>query len=205
MDKKGTKEKILDCANELFAQKGFSGTSIRDISNAANVNVSAINYHFSNKEGLYQAIFEKNCSWFEEELQRIGEDKNLNTIQFVEKMYSFFLENGPSLMNSFKILLNDDVNPPPNDKPEMGPPGGEFLLEVITRDVGEQIPFEARFWAMRMIFSNLIHMGIMMSTSYVCSHKAHLPLMCKEHQIKDFDHMVDALLGYIRNNPNKWT
>lgn len=198
MDKKSTKAKILECANEIFAQKGFSGTSIRDISNAAEVNVSAINYHFSNKEGLYQAVFETSCEWFEKELERIGEDKSLTTKQFVEIMFSFFLDNGPHLMNSFKMLLTSECHPPATSKPEMGPPGGEYLLEAITRDIGEEVPFEKRFWAMRMIFSNLIHVGIMMSTTYVKDHKSHLPFMNKEQQIKDFGHLVEALLEYIK-------
>ena len=46
----------MDVAGELFAEQGFRQTSIRDICAHANVNLSAVNYHFRDKEGLYEAI-----------------------------------------------------------------------------------------------------------------------------------------------------
>ena len=55
---KDTRTKILRVAAHLFAQKGFSGTSVRDIVSAAGENVSAINYHFGSKQKLYQATLE---------------------------------------------------------------------------------------------------------------------------------------------------
>ena len=55
---KDTRTKILRAAARLFAQKGFSGTSVRDIVSAAGENVAAINYHFGSKQKLYQATLE---------------------------------------------------------------------------------------------------------------------------------------------------
>lgn len=51
---KDTRTKLLRTAARLFAQKGFSGTSVRDIITAAGVNVSAINYYFGDKRKLYR-------------------------------------------------------------------------------------------------------------------------------------------------------
>lgn len=51
---KDTRKKILRTATQLFAKKGFSGTSVRDIVTQAHVNVSAINYYFGNKRALYK-------------------------------------------------------------------------------------------------------------------------------------------------------
>jgi AcrR family transcriptional regulator len=50
-----SKEKLLQAASKLFADKGFEGVSVKDIEVAAGVNASLIHYHFKNKEGLYQA------------------------------------------------------------------------------------------------------------------------------------------------------
>ena len=55
---KDTRTKILRAAARLFAQKGFSGTSVRDIVSAAGENVAAIHYHFGSKQKLYRATLE---------------------------------------------------------------------------------------------------------------------------------------------------
>jgi len=58
MDNIETKDKILAAAKELFAQKGFDGTSTREIVNAAGVNISLISYHFGGKENLFFSMFD---------------------------------------------------------------------------------------------------------------------------------------------------
>ena len=55
--RRGTKEKILDTAEELFAEYGFDATSLRAITAAAQVNLAAVNYHFGSKEALIDAVF----------------------------------------------------------------------------------------------------------------------------------------------------
>lgn len=51
--------RLLDDAERLFAEHGFSGTSVRDISAASGVNQALIAYYFGGKEGLYRAVFER--------------------------------------------------------------------------------------------------------------------------------------------------
>ena len=48
-----TKDKILKTAHKLFAEKGLAGVSVRELANECDVNIAAINYHFTNKENLY--------------------------------------------------------------------------------------------------------------------------------------------------------
>ncbi len=51
-------ENILFAAEKLFAEYGFKGTSTREISKAANVNISMISYYFGSKEMLYEKLLE---------------------------------------------------------------------------------------------------------------------------------------------------
>lgn len=51
-------ENILFAAEKLFAEKGFEGTSTREISTEAQVNISMISYYFGSKEKLFEKIFE---------------------------------------------------------------------------------------------------------------------------------------------------
>ena len=49
-----TRELILNAAWELFAEKGFEDVSVRDVTNAAGVNLASVSYHFGGKDGLIQ-------------------------------------------------------------------------------------------------------------------------------------------------------
>ncbi|NEO25717.1 MAG: TetR/AcrR family transcriptional regulator, partial [Kamptonema sp. SIO4C4] len=51
-----TQQQILDVAVQLFAEKGFAGTTLRNVVNAAKVNLGSVHYHFGSKEDLFRAV-----------------------------------------------------------------------------------------------------------------------------------------------------
>lgn len=60
MKKKFTEKQIhiLDVAEKLIAKKGFEGTSVRDISAAAEINVAMISYYFGSKEKMMSYLYQ---------------------------------------------------------------------------------------------------------------------------------------------------
>lgn len=52
-----TRDRLLDEAEDLFAQRGFHAVSVREITKAAQSNLAAVNYHFGNKQNLYLEVF----------------------------------------------------------------------------------------------------------------------------------------------------
>ena len=52
----GTKQKILDAAEGLFAEHGVAGTSLRAVIAEAGVNLAAVHYHFGSKDALVAAV-----------------------------------------------------------------------------------------------------------------------------------------------------
>ena len=56
-----TRHRILDAAEELFAEKGIAATSVRVLTQAAGVNLAAVHYHFGSKEGLVDAVLERSA------------------------------------------------------------------------------------------------------------------------------------------------
>jgi AcrR family transcriptional regulator len=54
-----TKERILGAAEVLFAQRGFEGASLRQLTAAAGVNLAAVNYHFGSKDKLVEQVFRR--------------------------------------------------------------------------------------------------------------------------------------------------
>ncbi len=53
-----TRQRVLDAAGEIFADKGFDKATIREIVDRAGANLNAVNYYFRDKHGLYLALFE---------------------------------------------------------------------------------------------------------------------------------------------------
>ena len=70
-DGKSTKEKIISTAMQIFAQKGYEGTTLDEIAGFCNITKPAIYYHFKDKSALYEYVL---CSQFEEMAKRILEN-----------------------------------------------------------------------------------------------------------------------------------
>ncbi len=88
-----TKNKILDSAENLFAVKGFNGTSLREITSQAEVNLAAVNYHFGSKKELIKAVMSRYMNELsprlEVALQKICEDEKKPTLI---EVFSAFIE-----------------------------------------------------------------------------------------------------------------
>jgi AcrR family transcriptional regulator len=77
---------IICVAEKLFAAKGFSGTSIRDISQEADINVSMISYYFGSKEKLIEALFKVRAAEFVKRLDDLLLNADLSPLQRVYLM-----------------------------------------------------------------------------------------------------------------------
>ncbi|GAB4539089.1 MAG: TetR/AcrR family transcriptional regulator [Pleurocapsa sp.] len=96
-----TKEKILNVAERLFAENGFAGTSLRNIIGEAEVNLSAVNYHFGSKEELFRAVVARIAkSVVKGQLEKLAQCEAKNNNPSVESILEAFLT--PAL----QIVLN---------------------------------------------------------------------------------------------------
>lgn len=60
-DSETTKKTIIHVAGQLFAQQGFKHVTVRDIIDAAEANLGALNYHFGTKSGLFGEVLAEAC------------------------------------------------------------------------------------------------------------------------------------------------
>ena len=58
-DERSTAERILDAAEDLFAEKGFSATSLGEVADRVGIRSPSLYNHFRNKEALYTAVLER--------------------------------------------------------------------------------------------------------------------------------------------------
>lgn len=111
-----TKERLLQQATRLFAERGFQHVTVRDICGAASANVAAVNYHFGGKPGLYEevlraAIREMHVTTVEIEQAGAGEKPERQLTHFVR----IFLQRAMERRNGWihQLMMHETQNPTP--------------------------------------------------------------------------------------------
>jgi AcrR family transcriptional regulator len=106
-----TAEKLIDIAETLFAEKGFYGTSIRDLADGIAIAKSSLFHHFSTKEKLYGAVLKKLANEMTEEVKAVREqflDEKEQIFQFVQLLYN----NSKKKPNRENIILRELLDNP---------------------------------------------------------------------------------------------
>lgn len=63
---RGVQDRLIEAAEELFCQRGYNDTSVRDIAAAADCNVASVNYYFGGKDSLYLEIWRRRLAQMRE-------------------------------------------------------------------------------------------------------------------------------------------
>src|SRR5438477_6653609 len=92
-----TKQRILDVAEQMFAEHGFAGASLRQIIGEAGVNLAAVHYHFRSKESLLESVIVRRMAPLNEE--------RLSLLEQVERA-------APRGRPTVEDLLNAFLGPP---------------------------------------------------------------------------------------------
>lgn len=109
--------KILAASRELFARNGFRDTTVRMIAQKAHVNGAAVNYYFTSKEALYEAIFDEAYRKFGRPLSdlppTVRDDKSwLEAIgKWFEFMLSLFLLDTPERALFRRLVAQERSSP----------------------------------------------------------------------------------------------
>ncbi len=93
-----TRDRLLEAAERLFAENGFDGASVREVTTAARCNIASVNYHFGTKDNLYREVFQRRLSALRElrisrlneALEQAGESATVELV--LETFTSAFLE-----------------------------------------------------------------------------------------------------------------
>ncbi|MBS1729300.1 MAG: TetR/AcrR family transcriptional regulator [Bacteroidetes bacterium] len=96
---------IMEKAEELFAAKGYDGTSIREIARAAHVNLAMVSYYFGSKEKLMEALFKERMSLMKLKIESLLKNENISPFQKVEILIDEYLTKVIDRQFFYKIML----------------------------------------------------------------------------------------------------
>lgn len=111
-----TRQRLLQAARKILAEKGFDGTSVRAVTEAAGANLGAVTYHFESKEKLYHAVLEEVLGPMREQAQLL-KGLPFSPLQrlefFIRGMFQHLSENPdiPRFMVQ-EIVLGREPAPP---------------------------------------------------------------------------------------------
>lgn len=97
------KIQILEVAEKLFSEKGFEGTSIRDISKHAKINIAMVSYYFGSKERLLEALILYKTSDLKLQLENLWQE-NLEPLDKVNKLIEIYINRINCNRGIFRIL-----------------------------------------------------------------------------------------------------
>jgi AcrR family transcriptional regulator len=110
-----TRQRLLDAAAQLFAERGFRKVTVREICRRARANVAAVNYHFRDKAGLYREVVEMAIAVMEETNAAAREAAEAappaDRLRAHVRVYVAALANasGPSWMH--RIIMREQADP----------------------------------------------------------------------------------------------
>lgn len=83
-----TRLRLINAAGQLFAEKGFDATTIREICDLAEANIAAVNYHFSGKMELYEATLQYTLL---KDIPSEGKKKKAESLDVEDRIYDLVL------------------------------------------------------------------------------------------------------------------
>jgi len=100
---------IMETAEVLFAEKGFNGTSVRDIAEKAHVNLAMISYYFGSKDKLLESLFDYRGEHLKLKLETMAEDKSLTSFEKIDMLIDHYLEKIMNQQCFSRIMVREQV------------------------------------------------------------------------------------------------
>ncbi len=100
---------ILTQAEALFAAKGYEGTTVRDIAEAAGVNLAMISYYFGSKEKLLEALFKERMIASKLRIEIVVKNESFSPFQKMEIMIDEYIDRVAEKQSFYKIMICEQV------------------------------------------------------------------------------------------------
>lgn len=100
---------IIETAEKLFADRGFKGTSVRDIAEEAGINLAMISYYFGSKVKLMEAIFEVRIGSVQMRIESLLKDDSITPLQKINMLVDEHVERVAQKECFYKIMITEQL------------------------------------------------------------------------------------------------
>ena len=107
---KRTADKIVAAATPLFARKGFAAVSVKELADAAGVNIALISYYFGGKENLYAVVLNRQFALMAELLDTISKE-NLAPMDRIRRFAYSLVEVHRKAPFIDQLFYGEKINP----------------------------------------------------------------------------------------------
>jgi len=153
-----TRERIAVAAGEIFAERGFDGTTVRDICQRAGANVAAVNYYFGDKQRLYVEAVCQAHRWRIEQfpLPAWREDTPPET-KLADFITTFIrrVRSGPEGTWHSKLMMREMANPTAACA-ELVQSSIRPQFEILLRILSELLPADASHDELRLTAFSIV-------------------------------------------------
>ena len=104
------REHILTVAEELFGEKGFDGTSVRDIAQNAGVNLAMISYYFGSKEKLLEYLIEYRANEAYGVLTDLNKDESLGSWDKIDRLVDYYVDKVLNNLRYHSIMYQQTIS-----------------------------------------------------------------------------------------------
>ena len=94
---------ILQVAEKLFAEKGFDGTTVRDISKAANINIAMVSYYFGSKDKMLEALIQFRTEDLSIKIENLIKE-SLSPLEKMNRLIEFYISRINQNKDIYKIM-----------------------------------------------------------------------------------------------------
>ena len=196
-----TRDKLIEAAGQVFAERGYQAATIRDICRRAGANVAAVNYTFGDKMGLYTEVLRDSVRAAQTAVMRAALDSSLSpeeTIRGVIRARLMSLCGGTRPDWHFRLVMHEFSHPTPA-MARVVDEGMRPIYDRVRKAVGKILGLPADHETTRLSVNSIVGQILFYTFSQPVLARLQPELKLTPDQLDRIaDHIADFSLAYLK-------
>lgn len=196
-----TRDKLIEAAGNVFADRGYRAATIREICRRAGANVAAVNYTFGDKMGLYTEVLRHSMAAAQSAVMKAALDNSLSAEETVRgviraRLMSLCREAQPDW--AFRLVMHEFWNPTPA-MARVVDEGMRPIYERVRKAVGEILGLPSEHETTRLSVNSIVGQIVFYAISRPVLARLQPELKLTPEQLDRIaDHIADFSFAYLK-------